>query len=209
MALNSYDDLVTKVADYLNRVGATAITDQVPDFIALAELSIYRRLRLPVQEVVALLPITTEGKVNIPVDFLEVRDISYIGARTEFLSRRPYREVERLSDTNVHGASSPRMWARQGQSLLVAPVPDTSDSNIRLIYYQSFDALGAANQTNFFTDNAPDVILFGALYEAAIFMKDAEMEARYQKRFEIAMTGLQDEADLLEWGGNGHAGNIQ
>lgn len=207
MALNTYADLKNKVASYLNRLGATAITDEVPDFIALAEFMTYRKMRLPVQEVVASLPVAANGRINIPQDFLELRDISWLGPKVVPLTRRPWREVERIADTGVEAAGHPRAWARIGQELQVSPIPDVDNTNVRVVYYQSFIVLSDGNQTNYFTDCAPDVLLFGALYEAAIFMKDAEMEERYKKRFEIALSSIQDEADMLEWGGNGLSGN--
>jgi hypothetical protein len=203
MSLSNYADLKAAVGTWVNREDMAPV---IPDFIRLAEARIYRVLRTPAMEVVTSLSIsTTTGKANIPSDFLEARDLILEGnSKTIQLTRRPYGEVQANANTNNKSSSVPGDWARVGQEFIVAPFPD-AEYTIKLYYYKQLAALSDTNQTNYLTTESPDLVLFGALSEAAIYQKDPEMEAVWERKFAGALAVIQRSADMVEWGGNNFA----
>jgi hypothetical protein len=203
MSLSNYADLKAAVGTWVNREDMASV---IPDFIRLAEARIYRVLRTPAMEVTTSLNIsTTTGKANIPSDFLEARDLILEGnSKTIQLTRRPYGEVQTNANTNNKSSSAPGDWARVGQEFIVAPFPD-AEYTIRLYYYKQLAALSDTNQTNYLTTESPDLVLFGALSEAAIYLKDPEMEAVWERKFAGALALIQRSSDMVEWGGNNFA----
>jgi len=203
MSLSNYADLKAAIATWVNRED---LADTIPDFIRLAEARIYRVLRVPSLEVTTSLSISTvTGKANIPSDFLEARDLILEGnSKTVQLTRRPYGEVQANANTNNKGSSVPGDWARIAQEIIVAPFPD-AEYTIKLYYYKQLAALSDNNQTNYLTDQAPDLILFGALAEAAIYLKDPDMESVWERKFAGALAIIQRSSDMVEWGGNNFA----
>ncbi len=71
MALSTYSELKTSVADWLNR---SDLTSAVPDFISLAEAQVERRLRTRQMIVRATATIDSEYSA-VPADFLEARSL--------------------------------------------------------------------------------------------------------------------------------------
>src|SRR3954471_15834540 len=75
MALDSYANLKSALADWLNRADLTAA---IPDFIALAEAQISRRLLLsgPVRRMLGRADLAvSEEFAALPADFLGVRSL--------------------------------------------------------------------------------------------------------------------------------------
>jgi hypothetical protein len=123
------------------------------------------------------------------------------------LTRRPYGEVQVGANVNNRGSSIPCDWARIDQEFIVAPFPNAAYT-IKLYYYKQLDALSDTNQTNFLTSQAPDLVLFGALAEAAIFLKDTDMESVWERKYMGALSVIQRSSDMVEWGGNNFASRI-
>jgi hypothetical protein len=68
MALTTYDELKTSIADFLNRDDLTSV---IPDFITMAEAEMHRRIRHWRQEKRSTAELDTQYSA-IPADFLEV-----------------------------------------------------------------------------------------------------------------------------------------
>ena len=73
MALATFSDLQTSVANYLGR---SDLTSQIPDFISLAELRLARdiRTRRMLKTVTANMTVG-DPTVGLPSDFLSIRDV--------------------------------------------------------------------------------------------------------------------------------------
>ena len=71
MALNTYSALRTSIADWLNRDDLTAV---IPDFIALAEAQIERRI--PIQKLVKRATATVDTAFfAVPSDFISAKSL--------------------------------------------------------------------------------------------------------------------------------------
>src|SRR5210317_1100002 len=76
MALSTFSELKTSVANYLNRDDLTSV---IPDFITLTENRINRELRSRAN-VSMVITTTTSGTdlYDFPADLIELRSVSYV-----------------------------------------------------------------------------------------------------------------------------------
>ena len=75
---------------------------------------------------------------------------------------------------------------------LIAPTPDAS-GKAEVIYYELPQLLDDTAQTNWLTDHAPNLLLYGALLEASPFLKNDERIAVWQGMYDRAAQALHGE----------------
>lgn len=180
MALANYTDLQASIASWLHN---TALTANIPDFIALAEARIARDLRLRKQITTTTLT-TTAGVeyVTLPDSFVEAESVDILANSIRKTMRN--RSIEQMDLRYPVGlyTAVPEEYAILGQTMRIGPVPDSAYT-ITVTHYTRFDPL-STTATNWLLTNFPGVYLFGALAEAAPFMiEDARTqvwEAKYQ-----------------------------
>lgn len=80
-----------------------------------------------------------------------------------------------------------------GRTFLLRPTPDV-DYTIEFAYYAKSSPLINDTDTNWLTDNAPDVLLYGALLNAEPFLATTDLIPVWQSRFdsELSSIGLSD-----------------
>jgi hypothetical protein len=62
-----------------------------------------------------------------------------------------------------------------------------------LVYYARLDPLSDSHDENWLTLNAPQALLFATLLEAAMWCKNPQAEAKWEKQYQIAAGGLVTE----------------
>ena len=82
---------------------------------------------------------------------------------------------------------------------LVAPTPD-ADYPIEILYYQLPPLLDEEAQTNWLTENAPEILLYATLLEATPFLKNDERIPVWQNMYDRAagMLNGEDLAKILD-----------
>jgi hypothetical protein len=75
---------------------------------------------------------------------------------------------------------------------LVAPTPSES-YNFEVVYYERTQPLDSTNQTNWFTQYAPQALLYGSLLQAMPYLKNDERIPIWQQQYEAAMAILKSE----------------
>lgn len=196
MAIATYTDLTVSIADWLDR---SDLTNKIPDFISLAETKIYRVLRIPPMEVtVTLTTDATTGKITVPTDFIELKGMALInGDTTHNLARIAVDDVRTRTRTGV-----PQNFSRVGNEWIFDPKPD-AQYDIHVFYYKQLDNLASGtNETNYFTGPGADALLYGALAEAYLYLKDLERFALWNGRFKSALEQIQGFSDKSEWAGS-------
>lgn len=171
MAFTNYSDLKANVASYLAR---SDLTSQIPDFIRLAEVRLRRDLRIR-QMLKSVTTSTTGGDntVELPSDFLEVRDIVVTGNPVQPLTYASPSLFNRNARTTDSG--KPVDYTILANEFQLAPIPDTAYT-IKLMYYSAPDFLSDSNTSNAFLANCPDLLLYGSLIEAEPYlMNDARV----------------------------------
>ena len=196
MALTNYTDLKASIATWLNR---TDLTTTIPDFIELGEHRVYRTLRIPSMEsVTSYNTNTVGGDFDLPNDLLEIKDVIIQTSPDPI-------KLERLSwgQLKARGtdAADPIYFAREGSTLIFYPQPSTA-LEVNVMYWKEFSPLSDTNLTNWFMTNTPDLLLYGALLEAANYLHDEDGIVRWEKKFTETMQELQRMDDLAEYAGS-------
>ena len=188
MAITTYSELKTAVANWINR---TDLTSRIPEFIALAETRINRRLRIRAMETVYNADTASSTKLYaLPTGFA--------GMRSFKLNTDPLTDLDYMTPENMDriwaGSSTgkPKAYTLEGDNLRLSPTPDGA-YEMELLYYKKFDALSDAAPTNWLMLNAPDVLLYGACLEAAPYMKGHPDIPVWGEFFKSAMDDIETE----------------
>tara|TARA_A100000172_G_scaffold7502_1_gene4127 strand:+ start:447 stop:1070 length:624 start_codon:yes stop_codon:yes gene_type:complete len=169
MALDTYANLKTSIANYLNR---DDLTTYLPDFISLAEARHGRDLRLRIMESVGTASATGgQNYIDLPTNFLEFR---YVALNTN--PKIVLRYMSPFELTKNYGGNSsgePIYFTIIGEKLYFGPTPDSSYS-IEWAFYSKPTALSDSNTTNAILTNHPDLYLYASLLESSPFLMQDE-----------------------------------
>lgn len=164
MDLSNYAGLQAAIASYLK--GRNDLTEKIKGFIRLGERRAYRELR--VREMEARTDLTPAASIALPSDFVE--DISVTLPGRGMLQKVEPEDLDVLpSGTN----GVPTGYAIEGSTLLIGPDPVGVD-DIRLRYFARPAWLSDSATTNAILTNYPDVLLYAAMKEAAVYLIDDE-----------------------------------
>jgi hypothetical protein len=170
MALSTYAELKTSVADWLNRSDLTAA---IADFISLAEAQIERVLRTRNMLVRGTGNITAEYTA-LPADFLDGLTLKLTGTNPITpLQSETLNSLDTLQNTTYLSSGKPLFFAIVGENFRVLPTPDSTYA-YELVYYADLAKLSVSNTTNWLLTQAPDIYLYGALLQAAPYLQNDE-----------------------------------
>ena len=173
MALSTYTELQSSIANWLNR---SDLTSEISgDFIKLAEADFNAKLRIRQMEQIDTLTINAES-IQVPTGFIAVRSLYILSGDTKY-------NLEYISPANLYktkGASTaglPRVYTIESDNeteyLKFAPSPDTSYTAY-LQYYKAFNSLSTSNASNYILANHPAIYLYGSLFHASNFLGGIE-----------------------------------
>jgi len=189
MAISTYSELQTAVANWLDRDDLTA---RIPEFITLCEARFNRSLRIRAMETLDISVDTVAGTstVALPTGYVQMRDISLI---TSPLTQLQYLTPEIMNRLNSGSRSGkPETYTIIANNILFGPTPDSA-YDISMLYYKTFDALTDAAPTNWVITNAPDVYLYGALLEAEPFLMNDQRVQLWAMALTQSITTLQEQ----------------
>jgi len=171
MSFTSYSDLQTTIAGYLAR---SDLTTQIPDFIRLAETRLRRDLRIrQMLKSVTTSTVAADSTVELPSDFLEVRDLIISGNPPQPLNYASPSAFSR--NTRTWESGKPLDYTVLANDFQLAPIPDAVYT-VKLLYFAAPTFLSDSNTSNVFLANTPDVLLYGSLLEAEPYlMNDARI----------------------------------
>jgi hypothetical protein len=186
MALSTRKALEESIATWLNREDPETL-NRIPDFITLAENRIFRRLRCRSNETLVSAPLVDSNIVE-PADFLEAMQFIYGYALTGFPLTVKTRQAFYAASQAARTSGVPAYVSRVvtifiGQSWRVWP-PSADATQVYTLYYYQKQKLGPLddNTTQVLVD-APGLYLFGALMEAAPFLKFKEDLPQWQQKY--------------------------
>lgn len=209
--LDTYADLKAAVIDWASH---TSVTDaKAADFIRAAERRAYRALRVPENEVTTAdyngavtpkdaLVTASANTMTLPADCQEIKDIwcyaaittetpppdySY-GTRYPAITRTSVQDMNsRLYTAAWNSSLYPVAFARDNASLLFAPV--NGNYFVRMTYWATPAFLSGSVATNAIFAACPDMLLYGALAEAALYIRlpqdAAAMDGRFGAEIEL------------------------
>lgn len=171
MAITTYSELKTAIADWLNR---DDLSSTIPNFIALAESQFNRSIRH--RKMVTRADATVDTPYfSVPSDWLEnIRFQLNTNPVTPLLYVTPEQASE---ESQVYStAQQPLFYTMVGQQFQVVPSPNES-YDAELLYYAKIPSLSDSNTTNWLLTESPDIYLYGALIQSAPYLKE---DARIQ-----------------------------
>jgi hypothetical protein len=171
MSLSTYSDLQTSIANYLAR---SDLTSQIPDFITFAENRLRRELRIrQMLKSVTTATVSGDNTIEIPADFLQVRDFVVMTNPIQPLS---YSSPSALSnDPRASEVGVPLSYTILANDFQVSPAPD-GIYTVKLLYFSAPAYLSSSNTSNVFLTTAPDALLYASLIEAEPYlMNDARI----------------------------------
>lgn len=186
MALSTYTELQDSVGRWLNRGD---LADQIPEFITLTEAEISRVLRKSsTRQTVTL----TEEALTLGSAVGELRSVRLItnSPSSDLPLEIGTPEIFWEWKARLHSSGRPRKAALIAGRLVVAPVPDAAYS-AEIVYYNALVPLSDTNPTNEVLRDDPDVYLFGALMQAAPFLKDDERIPVWEAKFSRGLAQIE------------------
>lgn len=174
MSITSYSILRTTVADWLNRSDLTAA---IPTFIALAEAKFNRDLRTRHQIKRSTATLTSQF-ITLPTDWVEAANIQLNTSPIKVLEYVTSSQADRISANN-YGNPNAEVYTIVGTQLEVVPAVATN-TEIEMTYYSKIPALSSTNATNWLLTEWPDLYLYGALSNAAPYLREDERLATWK-----------------------------
>lgn len=167
MALDTYANLKTSIAGWLNRSNLTAV---IPDFITLAEARFNREIRAPEMETRASVAASSEY-VALPTGFLGMRSIYLAGSPDRPLDYFAPQHLKTLRAETAAG--QPAAYTIVDDQLLLVPAPSASPT-LEMVYFAKIPALSDANTTNWLLTDHPDLYLSASLAAAEAYIWNDE-----------------------------------
>lgn len=191
--LMTYNSLFDDISSYLERTD-TATLNKIPTFIMLAEQTLASEIKflgnLTVNEstMVSGDPIITK-----PARWRKTvsMNVSVNGEkRPVFLRTYEYLRQYWPDDSQE---DVPKYYADYDYShWLIAPTPDEAYS-FEVMYYEEVQPLDATNQINWFTQYAPQAMLYGSLLQAMPFLKNDERMPLWRAEYDKIVAQLKTE----------------
>jgi hypothetical protein len=204
MAITTYSELKSAVADFLNRDDLTSTIDT---FIDMAEAGLNRDVRHWRMEQRSTAEIDDQY-LTLPTDWLEtirliVQDtVPYVLN----LASRDQIEEYRLRGADVSG--KPVYYSHIAGEIELYPTPDAT-YDIEMLYTQKIDALSDSNTSNWLLTEAPDLYLYAVLMETAIYLRDDDRIAAYASMYQNKLAALNASSKKATVSGTGLKLNIR
>lgn len=174
------------------------VTDAIVDtFIDQAIARIQRTLRVPPMEKMQITTTTSSNPeiIVLPSDFLKLKHLYISNAPIEYV------DVGTFLKTQDALGNTPRIYTRIQGSYLLKPTPPAGVT-INMVYYGEIPDLTTDTSTNFVTELAPDLLVYGALSFAADYYID-DRKAAFEEVAQRAYGELDAQATDMEFSQEG------
>lgn len=195
MALTTYSELKSAIADWLNR---DDLSGAAGDFITLAEARFNREIRHWRMEKRDTLTISSQYTA-LPSDFVAPIRLSIASQHTP-LRLVSVHEMQRMRDVNDDAAADPYYWSVTGGGIEVFPTPGSSYTG-NLVYYETIPALSDSNTTNWLLTYFPDAYLYGALTQSAPYLVEDARTQTWAAFYSAAIKSINDDSNRAKYGG--------
>jgi hypothetical protein len=125
----------------------------------------------------------------LPNDFLNIKHLYCEDVLLEYV------DLNRFLRT-VGGTDTPTMYTRIQGNLKIKPVPQEG-TELYMVYYGEIPDLTTDTSTNFLTEIAPELLVYGALTYASDYFID-ERKPLFEETFGRVFAELQEQSYLTE-----------
>lgn len=189
----TYSNLVADIEKYLERTDAETI-DRIPTFIGLAEQVLAADLKFLGNLTVATSNMVQgEAIIDKPARWRKTvsMNVTVGGERKPVLLRKYEYLREYWPDPAQEDV--PLFYCDYDYThWLIAPTPD-DDYAYEVLYYERVQPLDDSNQSNWFTQYAPQALLYGSLLQAMPFLKNDERIGMWQAQYSAIVNVLKTE----------------
>jgi hypothetical protein len=189
----TYTSLVDDIASYLERSDAQTLA-KIPTFIMLAEQVIASEIKfLGNLTVNNSTMVIGESIIPKPARWHKTVSMNVVvaGERQPIFLRKYEYLREYWPDATATGI--PAYYADYDYThWLIAPTP-VAAYTFEILYYQRLQPLDDTNQSNWFTEYAPQALLYGALLQAMPFLKNDERIPMWQAQYQQIIQTLKTE----------------
>lgn len=192
-AVMTYTSLAADIASYLERSDAQTIA-KIPTFIMLAEQVIASEIKfLGNLTVNNSTMVQGTAVIEKPSRWHKTVSMNVVidGERQPVFLRKYEYLREYWPDATATGV--PAYYADYDYThWLVAPTPAAAYT-FEILYYQRLQPLDDSNQTNWFTEYAPQALLYGSLLQAMPFLKNDDRIPMWQAQYQQIIQTLKAE----------------
>lgn len=192
-AVMTYDSLVQDIQQYLERTDAATV-DKIPLFIMLCEQKLASDIKFLGNLVVNTSTLVQgEAVIDKPARWRKTvsMNITVAGERKPVLLRKY--EYLRNYWPNAADTSEPKYYCDYDYThWFVAPTPDAAYT-FEVLYYERVQPLDSGNQSNWFTQYAPQAMLYGSLLQAMPFLKNDGRIAVWKAEYAEIVQALKGE----------------
>ena len=204
MALTTFAELKSSIADFLNRDDLTSV---IPDFITLAEADMNRNVRHWRQEARTSQTIDAQYE-DLPSDFLEAVRYYVTSSDTNSLELISQGEMLERRERSLNTTGRPQYYAITAGQAEFYPTPDGTYT-AELYYVQRITALSDSNTSNWVLQYYPDAYLYGALVHSAPYLAEDNRTAVWSSLYQNAINAINMESEKAKFGGSGRRMKIR
>lgn len=198
MAITTYAELQTSIADFLNRDDLASVATS---FISLTEADMQRKVRHWRMEKRSTAELDTQYSA-IPADFVEAIRFYITDNGTNPLELISQSDLLQLKEQSRNTAGTPKFYAFTAGELEVYPAPDGT-YNVELYYIASIPALSDSNTSNWLLEQYADAYLYGSLVHSAPYLKDDARIQVWAALYQNAIDAINAESERSKYGGSG------
>jgi hypothetical protein len=189
----TYDSLVNDIQTYLERTDQQTL-DKIPQFIMLAEQIIAAEIKfLGNLTVVTSAMVASENVIAKPARWRKTvsMNVTVAGKRSPVLLRT-YEYIREYWPEATKTDVPAFFCDYDYEHWLVGPTPTLAYA-YEVLYYERVQPLDTSNQSNWFTQYAPQALLYGSLLQAMPFVKNDERMPMWQSNYDRIIEVLKTE----------------
>lgn len=195
----NYATLTTLIQQYCESTESSFVAN-IPTFVQLAEERVYNAVQIPAIRKNQIGTLSAGNKyLTLPSDWLATFSLAVIApviGTQEFLLDKDVNFI-RQSYPNPNDLGVPKYYAIfDDNTFILGPTPDQA-YEVEMHYYYYPESIVTAG-TSWLGDNYENVLLYGSLREAYIYLKgEADMMQYYEQKYQEAVQQLMRLGDGL------------
>lgn len=182
MAITTYSELLNAATNWLGRSDLSA---RMPEFLALAEADMKRKIRPATEEISTTMVLGSDSK-TISSSFEKLRSVRYSTSTLKYPLR--ITTPENLAELRQTGSGIPRYAAMLGSDTLLFDIQADDSYDIRLIVEPTFTAIATGTpSTSALLTSSPDIYLYGMLKEAELYLEHDQRNPIWAQKYNQAI----------------------